>query len=61
MKLIRNKELKKQYKRQLGILPIVILLVVAADYLAKENMMALLLIDVIIILILQYKNILALE
>ena len=56
MKLIRNEALKKQYKRQLRILPVIILLVAVAIYLANKEMFALLLIDVITILILQYKT-----
>ena len=56
MRLTRNEALKKQYKRQLRILPAIILLVAVAIYLANKEMFALLLIDVITILILQYKT-----
>ena len=39
MKLIRNEKLKQQYKWELRMLPIVILLVVAEFYFCKEKML----------------------
>lgn len=52
MKLIRNEKLKQQYKWELHMLPIVILLVVAEIYFCKEKMLIPAWLDVIIIFIL---------
>ena len=52
MKLIRNEALKKDYKRRLKMLPLIILLVAAAFYFYKEEIHTLLILDVITILVL---------
>ena len=52
MKLIRNEKLKQQYKWELHMLPIVILLVVAEIYFCKEKMLIPAWLDAIIIFIL---------
>lgn len=52
MKLIKNEKLKQQYKWELHMLPIVILLVVAEIYFCKEKMLIPAWLDVIIIFIL---------
>ena len=57
MKLIRNEKLKQQYKWELHMLPIVILLVVAEIYFCKEKMLIPACLDVITLVLLRiYKN-----
>ena len=57
MKLIRNEKLKHQYKWELHMLPIVILLVVAEIYFCKEKMLIPAWLDVIALVLLRiYKN-----
>ena len=58
MKLIRNEKLKQQYKWELHMLPIVILLVVAEIYFCKEKMLIPACIGAIIIFILDIYRIL---
>ena len=52
MKLIRNEALKKDYKRRLKMLPLIILLVAAAFYFYKDEIHTLLILDAITILVL---------
>lgn len=57
MKLIRNEKLKQQYKWELRMLPIVILLVAAEIYFCKEKMLIPAWLDVITLVLLRiYKN-----
>ena len=57
MKLIRNEKLKQQYKWELHMLPIVILLVVAEIYFCKEKMLIPAWLDAITLLLLKiYKQ-----
>jgi hypothetical protein len=57
MKLIRNEKLKQQYKWELHMLPIVILLVVAEIYFCKEKMLIPACIGAITLVLLRiYKN-----